>query len=371
MCKINGKKLEEARLNAGMTQRELAKKSGVSQFTISAYENGKSNPSDENVERICMILKVSKGDIKIQDIGYDFKNGISKVVDHERRRLGIHRLKRPTETEKFITDERTEKESEDIELSNVGSALRQPMSVGSKKYILINPKFIHIPTWQRDTDFAKAKEIEVNFDESKFDPVKVYRKNGKLYVADGAHRLIAVILINRKLPDNEQMMILVEVLDCDEAEARRTFLGQQAGRKNMTINDMYRAAIENGEPDYIALKRICECNNIQITAEEKAIDNPVGKLTASRAVLRMAVNDNEMMQKTIDTMNDLNWTGSEKNVFTIRNFTVIKRLFAKYGEEVKYKLIDNCKGAAFYEAKVLPVKSDAELFDVLVEAMNI
>ena len=42
MCKINGKKLEEARTNAGMTQRELAELSGVSQNAISHYENGKT-----------------------------------------------------------------------------------------------------------------------------------------------------------------------------------------------------------------------------------------------------------------------------------------------------------------------------------------
>lgn len=371
MCKINGRKLEEIRVNAGVTKAELAKRIGVTGQTISNYENGNTNPPDENVDKICVILKINKGDIEIQNIDYDFKNGRSKVIEHERRRLGLHSLKRPRETEKFIVESRSEKESEDTELSYVGSALRQPMTVGSKKYILINPKFIHVPTWQRDTDFAKAKEIQVNFDESKFDPVKVYYKNGKLYVADGAHRLIAVILINANLPDNEQMMILVEVLDCDEAEARTTFLGQQAGRKNMTINDMYRAAIENGEVDYLALKNICENNNIQITAEEKVIDNPVGKITASRAALRMAVNDTEMMQKTIDTMNALNWTGSEKNVFVMRNFVVIKRLFANYGDEVESKLIEHCKGAAFYEAKVVPVKSNAELFDVLVEAMNI
>ena len=49
MCKINGKKLEEARTNAGMTQRELAELSGVSQNAISHYENGKTSPSDETV----------------------------------------------------------------------------------------------------------------------------------------------------------------------------------------------------------------------------------------------------------------------------------------------------------------------------------
>lgn len=43
MCRINGKKLGEARVNAGMSQRKLAELSGVSQNAISHYENGKTN----------------------------------------------------------------------------------------------------------------------------------------------------------------------------------------------------------------------------------------------------------------------------------------------------------------------------------------
>lgn len=368
MCKINGRKLEEIRVNAGVTKAELAKRIGVTGQTISNYENGITTPPDENVAKICMILKINQGEIEMQSIDYDFKNGRSRVINNERRKLGSNRLKKPSETEAFIFRNRTE--SEEKEKSNVKSALRQPSGIGNKKYILIDPTFIHIPSWQRDTDFAKAKEIDEHFDEAKFDPIKVYYHEGKLYVADGAHRLIAIILKNSLLTDEDKMMILVEVLDCDERKAITTFLGQQAGRKNMTINDMYRAAVENGEESYLALKNVCEENNIQITAEEKQLENPIGKIIASRTALRLADNKN-LMSTIINLINDLNWTGSEKNAFTMRNFTVIKRLFSKYGECIKEKLLTSCKGAAFYEAKVMPVKSNAELFDVLVAEMNI
>ena len=36
----------------------------------------------------------------------------------------------------------------------------------------------------------------------------------------------------------------------------------------------------------------------------------------------------------------------------------------------KEKLLDNCKGAAFYESKVVPVKSNAELYDILSAVIN-
>lgn len=44
MCKINGRKLGELRVKAGMSQKELAKQLGVSSQTISHYEKGDTNP---------------------------------------------------------------------------------------------------------------------------------------------------------------------------------------------------------------------------------------------------------------------------------------------------------------------------------------
>ena len=51
----------------------------------------------------------------------------------------------------------------ETETSEVSNALRYPLTVGNKKYITINPLFVHIPDWQRSTDMVKAKEIEENF----------------------------------------------------------------------------------------------------------------------------------------------------------------------------------------------------------------
>lgn len=51
MCKINGVKLTEMREKAGMSQNALAKKLGVAESTISNYETGRSNPSEEKVDK--------------------------------------------------------------------------------------------------------------------------------------------------------------------------------------------------------------------------------------------------------------------------------------------------------------------------------
>lgn len=47
-----GPSIREARLNAGLTQAELAERSGTSQATLSAYEHGHKVPSAETLARV-------------------------------------------------------------------------------------------------------------------------------------------------------------------------------------------------------------------------------------------------------------------------------------------------------------------------------
>src|SRR3954469_20905880 len=44
--------LREARRSAGLSQQELARRSGTSQATISAYENGAKEPSLRTLDRV-------------------------------------------------------------------------------------------------------------------------------------------------------------------------------------------------------------------------------------------------------------------------------------------------------------------------------
>lgn len=47
MCKINGKKLSEIRMEKGLSREELATKIGMSKSSIEKYETGAANPSDK------------------------------------------------------------------------------------------------------------------------------------------------------------------------------------------------------------------------------------------------------------------------------------------------------------------------------------
>lgn len=365
MCKINGVKLTEMREKAGMSQKALAKELGVTENTISNYETGKSNPSEGKVDKICFILKINKDDIEIHDVGYDFAGSMGKTYEKYRKAKGFRHYMTSVEFENWI-DEQRETDVE-TEISEVRGALKYPMTIGNKKYITINPLFVHIPEWQRSTDMAKAKEIEENFNESKFDPIKVFLIDGKLYVADGAHRLAAFIM--RK---EEKLKILVEIIDCKTmCEAVLVFLGQQAGRKPMSVSDMYRAGIEANEEDYINFKMIFDAYNIQISADLNRKENPIGKVTPTMNLLRMAKRRPESLKHAIVMIKELKWCGSvEKNAFTQRNINVLLKMESIHGTETLNLLKKHCSGAAFYESKVFPVKSNAQLFDILESEIN-
>lgn len=360
MCKINGKKLGELRAERGISQRKLAKEAGISQNAISGYENGIHEPSEETLDKICLVLNVNRNEVEIHDVGFSFTSQESRTVAKARKRKGFVRLLTPEQTEGWIKERRSTTNNEEKE---VQVALNSSFGIGKKRYILIDPTMIHIPTWQRDTDMAKAMEIADNFDEDKFDPIKVYIDNGKLNVADGAHRVIAFVL-------NSEIKILVEVLGCSEHEATLTFLGQSSGRKTMTVNDTYRAGVKANIKEYIDFKNFCESHDIQITAESELIENPLGTIRPSSTILRLVKNNREMLEKTVNLIKKMEWSGSEKNTCTLRNFQVIKRLYTNFGEEIEKKMEKNCKGAAFYESKVVPVKSNAELFDILSSEIN-
>lgn len=51
--------LEAARVNAGLSQKEVAEKLKVSNKTISNWENGKTFPSVEKIEKICYLYGIS------------------------------------------------------------------------------------------------------------------------------------------------------------------------------------------------------------------------------------------------------------------------------------------------------------------------
>ncbi|MDQ3659574.1 MAG: helix-turn-helix domain-containing protein [Actinomycetota bacterium] len=66
-----GNLIKLARLEGGLSQRELARRAGTSQATMSAYETGRKSPSLETLSRI------------VRAAGQDLRIRLERLDDHD------------------------------------------------------------------------------------------------------------------------------------------------------------------------------------------------------------------------------------------------------------------------------------------------
>lgn len=91
-----GNLIKLARRDAGISQRELARRAGTSQATLSAYEAGRKSPSLDTLSRI---VRAAGQDLRIQVVPYDDHDDAMAAYEaslpartrvaiaHERKRL--------------------------------------------------------------------------------------------------------------------------------------------------------------------------------------------------------------------------------------------------------------------------------------------
>ena len=70
--------IKKARLDAGLTQLEVAEKLGVAQAQYARWENGGRNPKDETVEKLAKIFNTSFETLKGRDDGLEEIVGLLK-----------------------------------------------------------------------------------------------------------------------------------------------------------------------------------------------------------------------------------------------------------------------------------------------------
>lgn len=63
--------IKKARLDVGLTQKEVAEKLGVAQAQYARWENGGRNPKDETVEKLAKIFNTSFETLKGRDDGLE------------------------------------------------------------------------------------------------------------------------------------------------------------------------------------------------------------------------------------------------------------------------------------------------------------
>ena len=74
-----GEKIREIRKNANLTQKDLARLSGIAVITIRKYENNERNPKKEQIEKIAKALKVTSFEITKEQYDYQRKMDLSLI----------------------------------------------------------------------------------------------------------------------------------------------------------------------------------------------------------------------------------------------------------------------------------------------------
>lgn len=79
---LNKNRLMGAIANSGLTQKELAKRIGVSKNTLNARINGKGYLNTNQIDKICEVLNIESDNEKVRI----FLNGSSQNRDKETQR---------------------------------------------------------------------------------------------------------------------------------------------------------------------------------------------------------------------------------------------------------------------------------------------
>ena len=85
--------IKKARLDAGLTQIEVAEKLGVAQAQYARWENGGRNPKDETVKKLAEIFGVTFDKLQCRFDGlYDIVDLLRKVELSDEQKLEIYFL---------------------------------------------------------------------------------------------------------------------------------------------------------------------------------------------------------------------------------------------------------------------------------------
>lgn len=83
--------------------------------------------------------------------------------------------------------------------------------IGDKLLMVIDPKYIHIPEWQRNIRLEKAYAIGNNYDKYKWDAPKILLFEDKYLCIDGQHRIFGAFKAKKE-------DVVCEVMECTMEE---------------------------------------------------------------------------------------------------------------------------------------------------------
>lgn len=240
--------------------------------------------------------------------------------------------------------------------------------IGDKLLMVVDPKAIHIPEWQRRIKLARAYTIGNNYNSYKWDEPKVLYYDGILICIDGQHRIYGAYKAGKD-------GVVVEVMECTLEEAINLFLSQSNDRAKMQPMDIYHAALAAGKNEYVLLRDICHKHNVAVRGDDET-ENTVGMLTSISDGIEIIQKSPELFDAILSLLGKLQWNGYADSyngkAYTSKILHAIKKLYA-YCEgrtdEMEEALIKRCTGTEFFVENIIK-KDQAQIFDYLAEIVR-
>lgn len=265
--------------------------------------------------------------------------------------------------QKARNDEKFTGEAEKREVKRMIKSAKMNGNIGDKVLLVVDPKYIHIPSWQRSMIVTNALRIGSNYNKNKWEIPKVLLHNGQLIVIDGQHRIYGAFTAHID-------SVVVEVLECELKEAIMLFINQTQDRRQMRPMDIYHAALEAGVDEYVTLNQICKKNHVVVKGDA-ITDDTVGVLTSITDGVKLVQMNPKLLDSILKLIGNLKWNGYSNNykgkAYTAKVIRVMKTMYQYYAgreKEMENILIENCNGTEFFSENVLP-KTQAQMFDYL------
>lgn len=292
--------------------------------------------------------------------------------------MNTRRFYKPTQVESILQEARAAAmfvgQTELVAMKNIVETAKRNGRIGDKIQVALDPKYIHIPTWQRNLDISISNKIGLSYDRNLWDSPKVIYNNGILECIDGMHRIFGAYLrsINPAIDKDDSVKkngVVVEILEIDKDKAIEIFLNQTKVRNRMTPEDYLNASLEAKKPEYVAFHSICAKHNVQIKGY-LTIENPVGVFTPLTEGTGICKANPQTFDNILNILIKLKWNNLDSNsgnVFCAKYVRIFKKLYAYYADnipEMESILLKNCKGSKFFEEEAEDMKQN-ELFDYL------
>lgn len=252
--------------------------------------------------------------------------------------------------------------NEKLIVTNMIKNAKNNSRVGDKLLMVVDPKMIHIPEWQREIRLSKAYSIGRNYNRYKWNEPKVLVNKNQLVIIDGQHRIYGAYKAGIEA-------VVVEILECPMKDAIEIFLNQTVDSTQMRPRDTFYAALIAEKPEYMQLNEMCHKHNIAIIGE-KDKKNTIGTLTSITDGLKLIATP-EMFDSMLTLLEKLSWNGYASSyngkAYTAKVLRSLKKLYAYHWEEknaMEKILLKNCKGTQYFVDNIMK-KSQEQIFDYL------